>query len=618
MRHKQLPGNLDQSIFRIGAFAFCSLGILALITDYVPPGLLVNYPAAWGITAVACIGGAISWMFARRRAPVQFVLLLSLLGVFLITIESIETGGTHSHVVVLYVVPVIFTAALLEFRATALVIAAAILAAGLPLFAGWDGPYGRTLIILAGVMALTAYVETRLLGAAVRERAEAEHRALYDDLTGLPNRALFFSRVRELTAAEPASRVAVLLMDIDHFKDINDTLGHKHGDRVLKEISTRLKHAVRQADTVARLGGDEFGILAPGLPAGASQELAREVLTAFDAPVVVDGIEIDIQASVGVALYPSHGMDVDSLVQRADVAMYQAKVSPGNDYKLYLPERDPNSTQRLELTAELRRALKEGELVLHYQPQIDMQTRRVTAVEGLVRWRHPHYGLLQPDKFLTIAQQAGLMRPLTREVLKMAVKQARAWREAGTDLDVAVNVAAVDLLDIGFPDELEAVLAEHKIEARHVELEITEGTIMADPVRAAIVLRRLHRIGVRLWVDDFGTGYSSLSYLKDLPVDGIKVDRSFVHDMITNPDDEVIVRAIIDLARNLGLMVVAEGVEDQPTWDRLSSLMCDRAQGYHLSPPLSEKEFSVWLRHWSQLAEIAVETPVRQRLSVVA
>lgn len=200
----------------------------------------------------------------------------------------------------------------------------------------------------------------------------------------------------------------------------------------------------------------------------------------------------------------------------------------------------------------------------------------------------------------------------------MAIQQTRAWREAGTDLAVAVNVAAVDLLDIGFPDELEAVLAEHKLEAEHVELEITEGTIMADPVRAGIVLRRLHRIGVRLWVDDFGTGYSSLAYLKDLPVDGIKVDRSFVHDMITNPDDEVIVRAIIDLARNLGLMVVAEGVEDQPTWDRLSALMCDRAQGYHLSPPLSEKEFSVWLRHWSQLAEIAVESPMRQRLSVVA
>lgn len=618
MQLKQLPGNLDQAIFRIGAFAFCSLGALALATDYVGPGLQVNYPAVWAVTLLAFAGGAAAWLCARRRAPVQMVLVLSLLGIALITIEGIATGGTHTHLVVLYVVPVIFTAALLDLRTTALIILAAIAAAALPLVDGWDGAYGRSLIMLAGVMALSAYVETRLLGTAVQEKAAAEHRALYDDLTGLPNRAMFFARARDIITAEPDHRLAVLLMDLDHFKDINDTLGHRQGDLALQEISARLQRAIRGSDTVARLGGDEFGILVPKLPLGAGQEMARQMLDALTAPVVLDGIDINIQASVGVAIYPSHGQDVDSLVQRADVAMYQAKAAPGNDYKVYTPERDPNSTQRLELTGDLRRALKEGELVLHYQPQIDLQTRRVTAAEALVRWRHPRYGLLPPDKFLGLAQQSGLMRPLTREVLKMAVRQSRTWREAGIDLGVAVNVAAVDLLDLHFPDEVDDLLHEQGIDPTRIELEITEGTIMADPVRAAAVLQRLHAIGVRLWVDDFGTGYSSLAYLKELPVDGIKVDRSFVHDMATDVDDELIVRAIIDLARNLGLLVIAEGVEDEATWNRLSALGCDRVQGFHLSPPLSEKEFPLWLRHWFELVDVSEETHARRRLSVVA
>ena len=614
---RQLPGNLDQAIFRIGAFAFCSLSTLALVSDYVGPGPRVEYPAVWAITSLAYGGGAVSWWLARRRAPIELILPLALLAVVLITMETIVTGGTHTHLLALYVVPVIFTAALLELRLTALVILVAIAAAALPLLNGWDGFYGRLLMMLAGVMTLSAYVETRLLGTAVREKAAAEHQALYDDLTGLPNRARFYQRVRELIRTAPDERMAVMLMDLDHFKDINDTLGHHRGDLVLKEVSVRLKQAVRASDMVARMGGDEFGIILPNLPRGAGRPITEQVLESLTAPFMLDGLGIDLQASMGVALFPEHGQDVDSLVQKADVAMYQAKAAPGNDYKLYTPERDPNSTQRLELTGELRRALLDGELVLHYQPQIDLQTRLVSGVESLVRWRHPRHGLLPPDKFLPLAQHSGLMQPLTREVLKMALRQCRTWHDADIPMKVAVNVAAPDLLDLQFPEAVDALLIERGVAASSLELEITEGTILADPVRARTVLTRLHAMGVRLAVDDFGTGYSSLANLRELPVDAIKIDRSFVRDMATKVDDEVIVRAIIDLARNLSLDVIAEGVEDEATWNRLAVLGCDSAQGFYLSPPLSEKELLLWLSHWSELTGATADGGGRTRLSLV-
>ena len=613
----RLPGNLDQSIFRIAALAFCSLSTLALISDYMGSELAGSHLADWVITALAYCGAAISYYLAHRRAPVDLILPLALFGIFLISLEIAATGGTHSHLYVLYVVPVIFTAALLELRLTAMVIVIALIAAAVPLVNGWNDFYGRALVLLGGVMALTAYVETHLLGTAVKEKAAAEHQALYDDLTGLPNRALFYRRVRELIASPQSERVAVLLMDLDHFKDINDTLGHGQGDLVLKEVSGRLQRAVGASDTVARLGGDEFGILLPRVPNGAGRHAAEQVLKVLSAPVVLEGLDIDLQASVGVALFPEHGQDVDSLVQKADVAMYEAKAAAGSDYKVYMPERDPHSTERLELTGELRRAIKEGELVLHYQPKIDLQSRKVLGVEALVRWRHPKRGLLSPEIFLPLAERSGLMKDLTAQVLQMALRQARTWQGTGVELTMAVNVAAADLLDLRFPDEVESLLTQKGLAASSLELEITESTILADPQRAQAVLTRLHAMGVRLAVDDFGTGYSSLIYLKELPVDAVKIDRSFVRDMATKSDDEVIVRAIIDLARNLNLQVVAEGVEDEATWNRLGALGCDLAQGYYLSPPLAEKELILWLSHWSQLT--ATMQPVsRKTVTLVA
>ena len=614
----RLPGNLDQALFLIAALAFCSLSSLALLTDYMGSDLAAGHLADWAITGLAYCGAAVSWYLASQRAPVGLILPLALLGIVLITLETAVTGGTHSHLYVLYVVPVIFTAALLELRLTALVIIIALGAAALPMLDGWNDLYGRAVVMLGGVMVLTAYVETRLLGTAVKEKAVAERQAIYDQLTGLPNRALFYRRIRELIQASPEERMAVLLLDVDHFKDINDTLGHHQGDRVLKEVSGRLLAAVRMTDTVARLGGDEFGVLVPNLPHGASGHIAEQVLEALTRPVVLDGMDIDLQASVGVALFPEHGQDVDSLVQKADVAMYQAKAAAGSDYKVYTPERDPHSTQRLELTGELRRAIKEGELVLHYQPKIDLQSRTVTGVEALVRWRHPKRGLLSPETFLPLAERSGLMKALTGEVLQMALRQCRTWQGAGIELAMAVNVSADDLLDLHFPDQVETLLTHRGLAASSLELEITEGTILADPERARAVLTRLHAMGVRLAVDDFGTGYSSLMYLKELPVDAVKIDRSFVRDMAIKSDDEIIVRAIIDLARNLNLEVVAEGVEDEATWTRLGALGCDLAQGYYLSPPLAEKELVLWLSHWSQLTATAKQPVARKKLALVA
>ncbi len=279
----RLPGNLDQAIFRIAALAFCSLSSLALLSDYLGSDLQADYVEDWAITGLAYCGAAASWYLARRRAPVMLILPLALLGILLISLEAAFTGGTHSHLYVLYVVPVIFTAALLELRLTALVIVVALAAAALPLFGGWNDFYARALLVLGGVMALSAYVETQLLGTAVKEKAAAEHQALYDDLTGLPNRALFYRRVRELIQANHDERIAVLLLDVDHFKDINDTLGHQQGDRVLKEVSARLLGAVRMTDTVARLGGDEFGILVPHLPRGAGRAQGRAGARGSDA-----------------------------------------------------------------------------------------------------------------------------------------------------------------------------------------------------------------------------------------------------------------------------------------------------------------------------------------------
>jgi diguanylate cyclase (GGDEF)-like protein/PAS domain S-box-containing protein len=432
----------------------------------------------------------------------------------------------------------------------------------------------------------------------LRRHAElSQHQALHDALTELPNRVLFGDRIQQalLTAEREGGRLAVMLMDLDRFKEINDTLGHAAGDEVLKVVAERLAHCVRASDTVARLGGDEFGLLLPNQTEPSEITHLLEKLTdAIAEPIELDGLPLGIECSIGVAFYPEHGRQAEDLVMRADVAMYSAK-STSRPYAFY--ERTAGEhvdTGRLTLVGELRRAIDERQLVLHYQPKASLADGSIRSVEALVRWLHPERGLMPPDDFVPQAQETGLMKPLTMYVLEEALNQVVEWRKAGLELAVSVNLGTRNLIDTGFPDDVAALLAQTGVDARRLELEITESTVLEDPFRTKVVLDRLHSMGIRLSIDDFGTGYSSLAYLRQLPVHEIKIDRSFVLGMHENEDDAVIVRSTVDLGRNLGLDVVAEGVETARHWDELQALGCELAQGYFLSRPVPPDELAAW------------------------
>lgn len=413
-----------------------------------------------------------------------------------------------------------------------------------------------------------------------------EYQALHDGLTHLPNRTLFQDRAEQalLMANREGAGFAVMLIDLDRFKDINDTLGHPSGDLLLREISGRLRRALRESDTVARLGGDEFGVVAPGLSDGAAARvLADKLRDELAEPVVVSGLAIEVEASVGIAIYPDHGEDVETLIRHADVSMYVSKNT--HTPIVYSAAYDHHSLARLALVGELRRALEEKELVVHYQPQADVATGQVHKVEALVRWQHPQHGLLEPDQFIPLAEQTGLIRALTRFVLDAALGQCRAWQAEGRDLAVAVNITGRELVDLRFPDEVARLLSKWRISPARLELEITESTIMTDPPRARAVLARLSKLGVRLAIDDFGCGHSSLGYLRQLPINVLKIDKSFIQQMVEDAGDAAIVRTAIDLGHNLGLEVVAEGVETEEAKRRLEALGCDTLQGYHLGRP---------------------------------
>jgi diguanylate cyclase (GGDEF)-like protein len=427
--------------------------------------------------------------------------------------------------------------------------------------------------------------------------AEREHQALHDTLTGLPNRKLLLTRVAEsiAEAARNETQVGLFLLDLDRFKDVNDTLGHYVGDELLKHVGERLGSVLRPEDTVARLGGDEFGVLLPVVrDAVMAGEIADRIRLALTEPFHVNDIALDLEASIGIALYPDHASDADELMQRADVAMYHAKETR-TGIETYDAEHDPHSTQRLSLFGQLRRAIEDGELVLHYQPKVDLGSGAVAGVEALVRWKHPERGLLGPDTFVPIAEQTGLMKSLTSYVLEKALRQTAVWIEDGLLVRMAVNISARDLHDDTFCARVAEALSRSGVPASYLELELTERVVMADPERARQNLIALSRLGVRLSLDDFGTGYSSLAYLRRLPVTELKIDKSFVLRMDVDEEDATIVRSTIDLAHGLGLRVLAEGVETAETWQRLCDLGCDAAQGYFLSRPHPPSVITDWL-----------------------
>jgi diguanylate cyclase (GGDEF)-like protein len=440
------------------------------------------------------------------------------------------------------------------------------------------------LLLYVTLVPILARVSRRLQ----RHVEKIQHQALHDDLTALPNRLHFREHIAAAIASEQgaAHRVAVLLLDLDRFKEINDTLGHQCGDELLKELALRLRGVTGDDTLLARLGGDEFGIVAPGRDAEEAQALARSVCEALQAPFVARGVPLVIEASVGISIHPTHGRDVDTLIQHADVAMYAAK-DKRLGVAVYEDSLDTSTAADLALMSELRAALEREEIVLHYQPQIDVTSGRVVGMEALVRWEHPERGLVPPNSFIPLVERTGLSTSLTEYVLRRVARQLQEWREAGVEIDVtvAVNLTMFDLLDTSLPGKVARLLEEAGVDPGRLELEITERVIMADPVRVRGVVEQLKKIGVRIAIDDFGTGYSSLSYLKSLPVDVLKIDRSFVLSMTVDQSDRAIVRSTIDLAHNLGLSVVAEGVDNEETLEELARYGCDVAQGFYISRP---------------------------------
>jgi diguanylate cyclase (GGDEF)-like protein len=443
--------------------------------------------------------------------------------------------------------------------------------------------------------------------------AERERQALHDGLTGLPNRLLLNDRTgRALDdAARTGAITAVLLIDLDHFKEINDTLGHYVGDQLIRAVGARLREAMREGDTVARLGGDEFAVLACELAGRAdAEQVAHRLVTALTSPFTIDGVRLDVQASVGIALAPDQGTDGPTLMQRADVALYAAKEHRGT-YAFYSPDRDSHSVQKLALLGELREGVNDGQLRVFYQPKCDAATGVLVGMEALVRWQHPTRGLVYPDDFIPIAENTGLIGSLTLEVLNQSLRFARLLRDAGTPLGVAVNISVRCLTDLELPRQVAGLLGRWGVPPESLTLEVTETTIMIDPTRTMTVLGLLRDLGVSLSIDDFGTGYSSLAYLKRLEANELKIDRSFVFTMTSNSNDAVIVRSTIELGHNLGLRLVAEGVEDAETWTMLKALGCDVIQGYHLSKPLPESEVLSWIADYRRpLAEV---TPLQRR-----
>jgi diguanylate cyclase (GGDEF)-like protein len=454
------------------------------------------------------------------------------------------------------------------------------------LFHGTRTPLPDTAEILALAAGLAVITRTAMSFREIRDVAVVRRQARTDELTGLANRRSFAEALDRATAASLAGRsVAVLILDLDRLKEVNDFLGHSAGDELLRLVGQRLQRLPRGQDLLARLGGDEYALLVHDVSEAEAVRLAERVRDTLRQPLALGSMSLTIDGSLGVALAPLHTQDVGELLQLADLAMYAAK-SRRAGVLVYDEARDATGRHRLEAIEQLRTAIPEGQLVLHYQPQLDLRHGEVTGVEALVRWQHPTQGLLPPAAFVDLAESSGLMTPLTRAVLRDALEQCRRWHDDGLQLSVSVNVSPSTLLDHDFPSQVQALLAEHRVPSLALVLEVTEELLLQDRQRAAAVLTRLRAIGVRVSIDDYGTGYSSLAYLSDLPVNELKLDRAFITGLTADARRMAIVTSTVDLAHALGLHVVAEGVEDQATLDALIRMRCELAQGYHLSRPV--------------------------------
>jgi diguanylate cyclase (GGDEF)-like protein/PAS domain S-box-containing protein len=432
-----------------------------------------------------------------------------------------------------------------------------------------------------------------------RKRAEEalEHQALHDTLTELPNRTLLHDRLQHavLAAQRHSDPLALLLMDLDRFKEVNDTFGHHYGDLLLRQLGPRLQSALRESDTVARLGGDEFAVLLPATDRVGATSVAEKLLSALEQPFALEGQSFEVGASIGIALYPMHADDTTTLLQRADIAMYLTKRA-GSGYTVYAPEEDQYTPKRLTLVRDLRRSIEQDQLDLHYQPKVDIRMGSASCVEALARWRYPEHGFIPPDDFVPQAEHTGLIKPLTTRVLNAALHQCRVWYDARLQVGVAVNLSTRNLHDQHLVDMVARLIRTWAVSPTWLTLEISESAVMTDPVRGMEVLTHLHEMGVKISIDDFGTGYSSLAYLTRLPVDELKIDKSFVLNMRASSEDASIVRSVIELGHSLGMQVVAEGVENRETWDLLAELGCDLAQGYYVSRPVPADECARWLR----------------------
>jgi diguanylate cyclase (GGDEF)-like protein len=457
------------------------------------------------------------------------------------------------------------------------------------------------LAICAGLVLLFGILLTGVAAVSRRLRRQVDHNrllALHDPLTGLPNRTLFHDRVAQCgkERRRAGQEAAVMVLDLDRFKEVNDTLGHRTGDLLLVEVARRLSSRLRQSDTLARLGGDEFAVLLPLVDGVRGVRKVLEGLhTALCAPFVLDGVTLTVEASIGVSLIPEHGADPDVLIERADVSMYTAKAARSG-HAIYDPVTDNQERDQLALVGDLRRAIGHGELRLLYQPKAELASRRIRSVEALVRWQHPERGLLGPDAFIPLAESSGLIRQLTYWVLDEALRQCREWAGRGRSLKVAVNLSQESLLDPTISTAIALALERHQIPAQALEIEITESALVADLGAANETLKKLHAMGVSISIDDYGTGYSSLAHLRGLPITCIKIDRSFVSGMLTESKNATIVRSTIALARDLRIGVVAEGVERQEEWDALEELGCWVAQGYLVSRPRTGDDLFDWLQ----------------------